>query len=114
MLRDYLSTSTCDRLNNYPVLKSVTDDFIINNGVDPDPAYLTDLVVYIRKLNVDEPEFFGWDDETAEDFYTWGHNSRYGNVLEPMLMTDLDFYIRTILDYLDSSGIREPEIPEKI
>ena len=88
------------RIDEYPELARCVRDFIVNNGQNPDPMYLTDLTVYIRNLNVDEPVLFGWDEETAEDFYSWGHNSRYANVLEPMLYADLEGHVQAIANYL--------------
>ena len=89
------------RIAKYPELKEEVDDFIKNDGCNPDPGYLTVLTVLIRELKVDEPSFFDWDEDTADDFYSWGHNSRYGNVLEPMLYNDLEGHVTKIVDYLD-------------
>lgn len=95
-----ISDKLRERIKQYPELERCVQDFIVNDGCNPDPLYLTDLTVYIRKLDVDEPELFGWDEDTAEDFYTWGHNSRYANVLEPMLRCDLEWHVKAIADYL--------------
>jgi len=98
---DNLATSTKNRLKDYPALQEVVSNFIESDGWNHNLGYLTPLTVYIRKLNIDEPSLFDWDEETTEDFYSWGHNSRYGNVLEPQLVWDLDKHVRAILDYLD-------------
>ena len=112
---DNLATSTKNRLKDYPVLQEVVSNFIESGGWNHNMGYLTPLTVYIRKLNVDEPSFFDWDEETTEDFCSWGHNSRYGNVLEPQLIWDLDKHVRAILDYLDGQTktiIIEPTFQE--
>ena len=98
-----LSDDLWDRIREYPELVRCVSDFIVNNGQNPDPMYLTDLCVYIRNLDVDEPALFGWDEETEEDFYSWGHNSRYANVLEPMLYSNFEEMIECLVDYLDGN-----------
>jgi len=95
-----ISDELMNRIEEYPELARCVRDFMENDGCNPDPLYLTDLTVYVRELNVDEPELFGWDEETAEDFYSWGHNSRYAHVLEPMMAMDLEHHIGCIADYL--------------
>ena len=96
-----ISYKLANRIAEYPELDRCVRDFIANNGHNPNPLYLSDLTVYVRRLNIDEPELFGWDEETTEDFYTWGHNSRYGHVLEPMMAMDLEHHVERIADYLD-------------
>jgi hypothetical protein len=98
---DVLSEETKERLEFFPKLKEVVEDFIENDGMNPNPLLLTPLTVYIRQLQVDEPSLFEWDEDTAEDFYTWGHNSRYSNVLEPMLIMNFEFSIEHLLDWLE-------------
>ena len=113
---DNLATSTKNRLKKYPALQEAVLNFIESDGWNHNFGYLTPLTVYIRKLSIDfEPEFFDWDEETTEDFCSWGHNSRYGNVLEPQLIRDLDSHICKILDYLDEQTktiIIEPTFQE--
>ena len=95
-----ISDELNSRIEKYPELARCVHDFIVNNGQNPNPMLLTDLTVYIRNLDVDEPALFDWDEEIADDFYSWGHNSRYANVLEPMLYEDLEKHIQAIADYL--------------
>ena len=106
-----LTRKTYKRLERYPILEKVVYDFIKNNGRNPRRGYLTDLTVYIRKLDMDEPYVFHWDELTEEDFCSWGHNSRYANVLEPILRNDLDYHVSIILDLLEDNIIlEEPEM----
>ena len=102
-----LSSRTVKRLAKYPELKKVVGTFLHNPY---NCSHLTDLTVYIRLLRIDEPEFFCWDDYYTEDFYSWGHNSRYANVLEPMLWSRLNKHICKILNYLSNSAIAEPVV----
>lgn len=65
-------------------------------------------------LNIDEPTTFDWDEEIAEDFYTWGHNSRYCNVFEPMLEDNFNEYLTIIMDIVeDLYGSKEDFIDDK-
>lgn len=96
-----ISKDLMTRVERHHELHRCVVDFIKNNGTNPKPGYLTDLTVFIRNLDLDEPEFFGWDDEVADDFYSWGHNSRYANVLEPMLYRDLEQHVEYLVDLLD-------------
>ena len=99
-----ISDELMDRVKEYPELERCVIDFIANDGCNPDPMYLTDLTVYIRNLNVNEPKLFCWDEDTEEDFYSWGHNSRYAHVLEPMLCCDLEGHIDRLVNYLELIG----------
>lgn len=108
---DNLTRKTYKRMQQYPNLEKVVNDFIKNDGQNPKRGYLTDLTVYIRRLNIDEPGVFHWDAITEDEFYSWGHNSRYANVLEPILINDLDYHVNIILDLLENNIIfEEPEV----
>ena len=107
-----LSKITIERLKKYPILSFVVNNFIENNGINPCPHRVTPLTVYIKWLEVFEPDLFDWDSETTEDFCSWGHNSRYANVLEPMMHADLNSHISYLLEYLENSGRSEPQTIE--
>ena len=105
-----LSKKSMERLNKFPGLKSVVEKFIASDGLHIYPGVLCDLTVYIRILGLDEPFFFGWNKYDTEEFYSWGHNSRYSNVLEPMLCCNLNRHICKLLNYLEETGIEEPDM----
>ena len=96
-----LSKELKERLEKYPALKGYVESFIHDGGMNPDPELLSDLVVYVRELDIDVPSFFNWDYETTEDFDSWGWNSRYMNVFEPLLFIT----IPTLLSYSPLSTI---------
>ena len=91
-----ISDNTVSRLEKFPKLKRCVGD------ETNDPLRLDAVTVYVRMMDVDEPDLFDWDDDTAEDFYTWGHNSRYANVFEPMLEENFDEYLNIIMDYVEN------------
>ena len=99
-----VSESTMKLLDTYPILKKCVVKYI--NEQD-DPSRLTDLTVYVRKMNVDEPTIFEWDKETTEDFYSWGHNSRYANVFEAELEYNTEQMVIDILHYLVLNKIKD-------
>ena len=94
-----ISDELLKRLEKYPVLKKCVIKF--GEQFDRSAGRLTDLTVYVRKMQIDAPEVFNYTDEEAEDFWGWGHNSRYGNVFEPILNERFEDHIWAIIDILD-------------
>lgn len=101
MKEKVLSKELKERLEKYPPLKGYVESFIQDGGINPDPTLLSDLVVYIRELDIDVPSFFNWDYETTDNFCSWGCNSRYANVFEPLLWTNLEEYLSLLIDWFD-------------
>ena len=99
MLR--ISDETKKRLEQYPKLKECVEEYIELNGSSKKPEYLPKLVVYVRCMRLDEPEFFGFDEEWTDEFYSWGRNSRYVHVFNPLLRDNLEEYLEAILEELD-------------
>lgn len=89
------------RLEQYPKLKECVEEYIELDGDSKKPGYLPKLVVYVRCMELDEPEFFRFDEELADEFYSWGHNSRYAHVFNPLLYENLNEYLEAILEELD-------------
>ena len=88
-------------LDKYPRLKECVEEYIELNGRSKKQGYLPKLVVYIRDMGVNEPEFFGFDEEESEIFESWGSNSRYVHVFNPLLHDKLEEYLEAILEELD-------------
>ena len=88
-------------LDKYPKLKECVEEYIELNGCSKKQGYLPKLVVYVRCMRLDEPEFFGFDKEWTDEFYSWGHNSRYAHVFNPLLYDNLEEYLEAILEELD-------------
>lgn len=85
---------------DFKYLDEYINDYVKNNGLSTEPGYLHKLIIYFRKafdkLGMSDncvPEFFDWDDETSEDFFTWGHNSRWSNTFATMLDNNLNDYV---------------------
>ena len=79
-------TSSID-LSKFPNLERYFNHFEETDGVPEMQDCLPNLIIWIRLIVepkegewIDPMRFFGLDDEDAEDFYSWGHNSRWKNV----------------------------------
>lgn len=64
--------------------------------------FLTDLTVFIRRnINSEyHPAIVNMDKDEEEDFFTWGRNSRYKNVFEPLLYERFEEAIANLEEYL--------------
>lgn len=96
-----ISDEVKQRLDKYPRLKECVEEYIELNGGSKKQRCLPKLVVYIRDMGVDEPEFFGFDEEELDAFESWGHNSRYVYAFNPLLHDNLEEYLEAILEELD-------------
>lgn len=101
-------------MNKYEHLTKYIEDYKKNKGNSEKPGYLPKLVVYFREVledNVENiPAFFGWDYELEEDFYSWGHNSRWANVFNGMLYEHLREYVDMLLDFMEETEIEDFEV----
>lgn len=79
-------------------------------------ARLPNLIIWFRETlennDVDVPEYFGWTEEWAEEFYSWGHNSRWANVFASWLEPDdIEEYLEEILDIARTFG--DPNVDDE-
>ena len=96
-----LSETNKQRLELYPKLKKCVESFIGLEGNSDRPDQIPDLIYYIKCMDMNEPNLFKWDKETTEEFYSWGHNSRYVHVLWPLLINNFNEYIDEIIRALN-------------
>ena len=79
-------------MEKYPNLNKYFRFFIENPGDTEDPGFLPRLIGWIRThvdaYDLDAAELFDMDEDTAEDFYTWGHNSRWANTFTSYIECD--------------------------
>jgi hypothetical protein len=101
-------------MNKYKHLTEYISSYKANGGASEKPPYLPKLVVYFREALEDTveniPDFFGWDDETAEDFFTWGRNSRWAHTFNRMLGEHLPEYVDLLVDFMEETGTKDIEI----
>ncbi len=89
----YIKKATATRLEAFPYLKACV--------VEPNEDWRIDnITTYVRLLDINEPLLFDWSYRDADDFYSWGHNSRYANVFQPLLISHFDKYLNIIMDYV--------------
>lgn len=109
-------SKTLEKIKQYKNLYEYTQNFITE---DNKGEYLSDLCFWFKlqclKNDLDEQEVFKWDDHTAEEFYSWGHNSRWANVFEVELASDLEKYLNIALQIAEEYGdINNKETAEEL
>lgn len=107
-------------LEKFPKLKSYIEEFRAGTTpVDKISKLCFFFKYFIEEDLVEIKDLTDWDDEMIEEFWSWGHNSRYANVFEPDLYEYLDdMYIERAIvldeDYFEKHGeeldITKPEI----
>lgn len=102
-------------LKKYPNVQRYVADYFGNEGMGPGGGRLPDLIIWFRetleKNDIDIPDYFDWDDDLREDFYSWGHNSRWGNTFMVWLSPgELEDQLGTIADIAAEYG--DPNIEE--
>jgi hypothetical protein len=95
-------------LDKYPNLKGAVEHFYDNNGKPEHEGCLPNLIVWIRKVldiaGEDAAKFFEMSEETAEDFYSWGHNSRWANTFWCFLERHFNWCIGLCIELAERYG----------
>lgn len=102
-------------LNKYPNVQRYVADYIETEGAGPGGTRLPNLIIWIRETlernNIDVTEYFDWADDWREEFYSWGHNSRWGNTFIHWLSSDeLEYQLDAIANIAKEFG--DPNIEE--
>ena len=104
-----MEKETLEKLKGYPRLKKYAKHFEKTRGDSEIAGFLPFIVIWFRDLfkeaGIDDsqvPIEFEMDDDTAEEFWSWGHNSRYANVFAQYLLDNLDFCIDIALQIIDN------------
>ena len=94
-------------LDRYPNLKRAVEHFYDTDGEAEHIGKLPNLIVWIRvvmdELGYDAAEFFEMSKERADDFYSWGHNSRWSNTFYDFLTRHFDWCVGLCIDLADES-----------
>ena len=96
-----------DKLNKYPNLTKAVKHYEDTDGDSEHEGYLPNLIVWIRQvlpIDIDPAEYFEMDDETAEDFYSWGHNSRWNHTFRDWLDSGFEFCVEKCIDLAEEYG----------
>lgn len=104
-----MEKETLEKLKDYPRLKKYAKHFEKTRGDSEIAGFLPFIVIWFRDLFKEAgindgqvPIEFEMDDDTAEEFWSWGHNSRYANVFTQYLLDNLDFCIDIALQIIDN------------
>ena len=104
--------STIEKLKNYPNLKKYARFFEKTEGDSEEEGFLPFVVIWFRQLfekaGIDDgqvPMLFGYDEESdeAQDFWSWGHNSRYNHNFSNWVLADIDFAVDVALQIIDNN-----------
>lgn len=94
-------------LKRFPNLKSAVEFFYQNNGESEHEGCLPNLIVWIRCVlpeDYDAAEYFDMPDEMKEDFWSWGHNSRWANTFYCYLEDNFNYCVKKCLDLAEEYG----------
>lgn len=104
-------------MKKYKYLHQYVRNFLRNEGCSEHPQYLPLVVIYFRealdKLHIPDdevPSIFGWDDETADDFFSWGHNSRWNHTFSCMLYANIDEYVDLLKKLMEKNNLEDFEV----
>ena len=102
-----LYESYLEDLAKYPHLWKAVQHFYQNDGRPEHIGHLPNLIVWIRHFVENEEDVaqrFDMPEEVAEDFYGWGHNSRWANTF--WWWTRLHFFgvVVNCLDIAETHG----------
>lgn len=119
-----MEKETLKKLKNYPNFKKYSKHYEKTRGDSEIAGFLPFVVIWFRDLfreaginDGQVPIVFEMDDETSEDFWSWGHNSRYANTFSWYLLSNLDFCVDIALQIIDNderlAGF-DPDIEKKV
>lgn len=102
-----IKKSIKDKIKQYPNLYRYAVHFDKTEGENEKAGYLPFLVVWLRELfnqaGIDDdqvPELFDFDEYETEEFFSWGHNSRYNHVFAEVVAADINFCLEVTLDIM--------------
>lgn len=95
-------------LDQYPNLKGAVEHFYNTDGQPEHEGKLPNLIVWIRQVleneSDDAPEYFEMSERQTEDFYSWGHNSRWSNTFWVFLENHFNWCVALCIDLAREYG----------
>lgn len=95
-------------LEQYPNLRKAVEHFYDTDGEPEHEGKLPNLIVWIRQVleneSEDAAEYFEMSERQAEDFYSWGHNSRWGNTFYAFLCEHFNYCVAVCMNMADEYG----------
>ena len=104
----YIRPDQIQKLKQYPFLESYVKSYIENEGIPENISCICRLTYFFKRMDIehelDMQSLFDWDDDTTEDFYSWGHNSRWANTFEGQMGGYLEDYVDVALSLAETYG----------
>ena len=95
-------------LEKYPHLKAAVEHFYDTDGKPEHEYKLPNLIVWIRQMldksGEEAAEYFDMPEETREDFWSWGHNSRWSNTFWCYLERHFCWCVGICIDLAEEYG----------
>lgn len=74
-------------MDEYPNLKRYFDDYIANKGVAEHEGCYPNLIIWVREALGEQGhmivDYLEMPDFEVDEFWSWGHNSRWRHVVQP-------------------------------
>jgi len=110
-------------IKDYPNLYDYYDHYIKTNGAREHEGCFPNLIIWIREA-LEENQYevtslFDMTKEDEEEFWSWGHNSRWNYVFAPMIYQYLidgdentrDWCVSVLLNIAEDYG--DPDVEKK-
>ena len=105
-------------ISKYPNLERYYRHFEETNGKsERNDDSFPNLIVWIRLVVepedgewTDPAQFFELDEDDAEDFHSWGHNSRWAHVFLPFALHNMDLVKEKCIELAERFG--DPNVEE--
>ena len=95
-------------LEKYPNLKQAVEHFYDTDGKPEHEGCLPNLIVWIRcmcdECMNDAADFFEMPEEIKEDFWSWGHNSRWSNTFWSYLSRNFCYCVDRCIELAEDGG----------
>ena len=107
-----------DELSKYPNLARYYRHFEEHHGEGEVSGWMPKLITWIRTIVepdegewIDPVQAFGMEEYDAEEFCSWGHNSRWWNVFWPFAASDMERTRESCLLLAEKHG--DPNVDER-
>lgn len=101
-------------LDKFPVLKKAIEHFKETGGMSEEPDCIPHFVYFFKqkiyRFDLDPDLVFEWDSETAEDFWSWGHNSRWAHTACMWIEDHLEECIEEAIELAKKYGDLDLEV----
>lgn len=101
-------------LDKFTVLKKAIEHFKETGGRSEEDGCIPHFVYFFKQMHFrfgqDPDEMFNWDKETSEDFWSWGHNSRWAHTACMWIEDHLEECIEKAIELAKEYGDLDLEV----